>query len=181
MIQKYVTLPLSVSFKGVAMRLKIIVLLLFSTVLFATEHFTFSEWPQQIKLNKERLESEGHNAFVDIYVNKIAEATYKTRGKLFPVGSISYKPLFYDATKKVPSMLVVMKKMPKGYDPKNQDWWYGVYDVAGKKGYYQGRINSCIKCHAQVAETDYLFTQTVMDKIEHDKELMLVLPKEIKK
>ena len=162
------------------MRLKIIVLLLLSGLLSATEHFTFTEWPQQIKLNKERLESEGHNAFVDIYVNKIAEKAYKTRAKLFPVGSISYKPLFYNATKKEPSMIVVMKKMQKGYDPKHNDWWYGVYDVPGQKAYYKGRIKSCIKCHAQVAETDYLFSQTVMDKIEHGKELMLVLPKEIK-
>jgi len=161
------------------MKIVIAFLFLFVSFVFAKETFIFSEWSKQIKLNKERMESEGHNAFVDIYVNKKAEMTYRTRGKHYPVGSISYKPLFFKANSKTPSIVVIMKKMQKGYDPKHNDWWYGVYDETGKEAYYKGKITSCIKCHAQVSQTDYLFSQSVMDKIEHDKDIMLVLPKDL--
>ncbi len=142
----------------------------------ATEHFTFKDWKQQIKLNKTIFESEAHNAFVDIYVNQKAEKAYKTRATIFPVGSIVYKPLYTDANKSELAIVVVMQKMPPGYDSEHGDWWYGVYDETGSDGYHKGKIKSCIKCHEQAKKTDYMFSNDVMDKIETGKVIKQVLP-----
>jgi hypothetical protein len=159
------------------MKISIIIALvgmLFS--LQATEHLTFRDWKDQIKLNQKIFESEAHNAFVDIFVNKKAEQAYKNRASSYPVGAIVYKPLYSDAKKTELSIVVIMQKMAQGYDQANGDWWYGVYDASGTEGYHKGRIKSCIKCHAQVKETDYMFSNDVMDKIEKGKAIKNVLP-----
>lgn len=154
----------------------IFIVILLSTLLFAKENFLFTDWHKQIKLNPIVLESEAHNAYVDIYVNKLAESTYRNRGSTFKEGAVVYKPLYYSRDKKEIAIIVIMKKMHKGYDTPHNDWWYGVYDENGQVGYHQGRIKSCIACHAQVPQTDYMFSQSVMDKIEHGKEIRMVLP-----
>lgn len=151
-------------------------LLLLSHLVYAKEHVTFKDWMHQIKLNKTIFESEAHNAFVDIYVNKKAEKAYKTRATVYPVGSIVYKPLYSDAKKSELAIVVIMQKMEKGYDSDHGDWWYGVYDETGTDGYHKGRIKSCIKCHEQAKHTDYMFSEDVMDKIEKGKAIKNVLP-----
>ena len=65
--------------------------------------------------------------------------------------------------KKIYSVAEIARK--KGYDPKNSDWWYGVYDETGTEGWYTGIIKSCIHCHETARKTDYLFTQSVMFEI----------------
>jgi hypothetical protein len=147
--------------------LKLILLFfLYSSDIFATEVPQFLNWESKyIKLNPQIIDSEGHNAFVDIYVNKIAKSSYVNSSKTFPEGSIILKPLYADMYRKEMARLVVMKKMKKGYDPKNSDWWYGVYDETGTEGWYTGIIKSCIHCHETARKTDYLFTQSVMFEI----------------
>ena len=122
------------------------------------------------------VESGSHNAYVDIYVNKAAEAAYRERKALFPVGSEVYKPLYATPEKKEIALLVIMRKMAPGYDNEHNDWWYGVYDGSGRVGYHKGKIRSCIACHAQARETDYMFSSSVMDRIEHGREMEPVLP-----
>ncbi len=156
------------------------VILLLITFLFlkvhATDVFTFEKWRESILLNPVTLESESHNAYVDIYVNKTAEAAYRERKTLFPVGSEVYKPLYPTPEKKEIALLVIMRKMAPGYDNEHNDWWYGVYDGSGREGYHTGKIRSCIACHAQARETDYMFSTSVMDRIEHGREMEPVLP-----
>ena len=60
--------------------------------------------------------------------------------------------------------------MHNGYDVKNNNWWYGVYDKTGNKVFHEGRIKSCIKCHEIAKETDYLFSETIIDKISLDSD-----------
>jgi len=132
---------------------------------------SFENWNENIKLNPEIFESDTHNAFVDIFVNSLAKEAYEKRFKVFPVGSEVYKPLYNNATKDRLARVVIMIKMAEGYDSKNGDWWYGVTDPSGKELWHEGRIQHCIDCHALAKETDYMFTDSVMEEIEVQKGL----------
>ncbi|MDH5465571.1 MAG: cytochrome P460 family protein [Thiovulaceae bacterium] len=131
-----------------------------------TPDFIFKYWKNTTKITHDTIESDAHNAFLDIYVNELAKDAYLQEKTLFPVGSIVYKPLYADPYRKQFARLVIMVKMKKGYDPKNGDWWYGVYDESGTDMYYQGRIRSCIVCHEQGKETDYMFSKSVNKRID---------------
>jgi hypothetical protein len=48
-------------------------------------------------------------------------------------------------------------------------WWYGVYDETGMEGSHQGKIKSCIKCHTQAKETDYMFSESVIESINEEE------------
>lgn len=129
-------------------------------------NFIFPKWREFNKLNKALLRSHDHHAMVDIYTNDIAIEPYVKQKKSFPEGSIIIKPLYKEKNRGYLARLVVMVKMHKGYDTKNNDWWYGVYDKTGTTVWFEGRIKSCIKCHEIAKETDYLFSETVMETIE---------------
>lgn len=130
---------------------------------------SFAHWKEMIKLNLEIFESEAHDAYVDIYVNELAKEAYEKRLPIYPIGAEVLKPLYGDTEKKRLARLVVMIKMQKGYDSKNGDWWYGVYDPSGTELWHKGRIQHCIDCHAVAKETDYMFSEGVMDVIETQK------------
>ena len=135
------------------------------------EEKSFEDWREKIKLNLDAFESDAHNAYVDIYVNELAKEAYEKRLDLYPVGSEVFKPLYNDEERTRLARLVIMIKMQKGYDSKNGDWWYGVYDQTGRDAWHQGRIKHCIDCHALAKETDYMFSESVMDEIEVQKGL----------
>ena len=128
--------------------------------------YIFPNWKNTYKINQEPIESEGHIAFVDIYVNAIAKEAYLEEKEIFPVDSLIFKPLFSDPQGKDFARLVIMLKMPKGYDDKHGDWWYGVYDESGTVKHHQGRIHSCIVCHEEGRSTDYTFSESVNIEIE---------------
>ncbi|WP_373029598.1 cytochrome P460 family protein [Sulfurovum sp.] len=127
--------------------------------------FTFPRWKSLHKLNTEALKSDSHRAWFDIYINTLAKKAYIQKWHLFPVGSIVVKPLYPDPKRSETSKLTIMIKMEKGYDTDNSDWWYGVYDETGMEGWHQGKIKSCIKCHTYGKETDYMFSESVMESI----------------
>jgi len=131
--------------------------------------FTFPHWKNLHKLNTEALVSDSHRAWFDIYINTLGKKAYIQQWSLFPVGSIVVKPLYPDPDRSETSKLTIMVKMEKGYDRENGDWWYGVYDETGMKGWHQGKIKSCIKCHAYGKETDYMFSESVMESINEEE------------
>lgn len=131
--------------------------------------FTFPDWKSLHKLNTKALKSDSHRAWIDIYVNTLAKEPYVEKLNLFPVGSIVVKPIYPDSNRSETSKLTIMVKMEEGYDTDNADWWYGVYDESGMDGWHQGKIKSCIKCHAHGKETDYLFSESVMESINEEK------------
>jgi hypothetical protein len=100
----------------------------------------------------------------------MAKKAYIDKSNLFPVGSIIVKPLYPDLKRSETAKLTIMIKMEKGYDTENGDWWYGVYDETGMEGWYQGKIQSCIKCHAKAKETDYLFSKDVIQSMREEEE-----------
>ena len=126
----------------------------------------FPKWKKTYDLTKGIMESDAHNAYVEILLNKKAVDAYVEVKPLFPVGSEVFKPLYRDAEGQEFARLVIMVKMQEGYDSENGDWWYGVYDESGTKMAYEGRIPECINCHALAKETDYLFARSVMKKLD---------------
>ena len=127
---------------------------------------SFPHWRDNYDLTQGIIESEGHNAFVEIFLNNKAKASYMSQASTFPVGSEVFKPLYGDSEGHHFARLVIMVKREVGYDSTNGDWWYGVYDEKGTKMWYEGRIPECIACHVIAKETDYLFSRSVMKKLE---------------
>ena len=132
--------------------------------------FTFPHWKNLHKLNTVALPSADHNAWFDIYINAIAKNAYINKSSLLPVGSILIKPLYPDEERSETNKLTIMIKMEKGYDTEHGDWWYGVYDETGMEGWYRGKIQSCIKCHVQAKETDYMFSEIMMESINEEED-----------
>jgi len=128
--------------------------------------FTFKGWRNSYNLTPDIIESDAHNAYIEIYLNEKAKMPYIDILPKFPVGSELYKPLYSDIEGKEFARLVIMVKMYKGYDSKNGDWWYGVSDESGEELYYEGKIPECINCHMLARETDYLFARSVMKKLQ---------------
>ena len=64
--------------------------------------------------------------FVEIYVNDVALEAYKTPGAALPVGSIIVKPSWEntDGAPGADGPLFVMEKMPAGFAPDSEDWFY---------------------------------------------------------
>jgi len=127
---------------------------------------TFPDWRQNYLLTPEIINSDAHNAYIEIYLNDKAKDAYINIEPGFKKGSAVFKPLYSDKTGKHTARLVIMVKMYEGYDSENGDWWYGVYDESGTKMWYEGRIPECIDCHALAKETDYLFSRSVMKRIK---------------
>ncbi|MEN4045004.1 cytochrome P460 family protein [Sulfurimonas sp. NWX367] len=133
----------------------------------ASQDFIFPKWRELHKINKALLHSHDHHAAVDIYTNEIATKPYIEQQSFFPEGSVILKPLYKkNSRRSYLARLVVMVKMHKGYDTKNSDWWYGVYDKTGTDVWFEGKIKSCIQCHEIAKKSDYLFTEKVMEEIE---------------
>lgn len=157
------------------MKLRLITVVLITIIIAVTMYclpisktervMVFPKWKKTYDLTKGIIESDAHNAYVEILMNKKAVDAYIEVKPLFPVGSELFKPLYSDAEGKEFARLVIMVKMEEGYDSENGDWWYGVYDERGTKMAYEGRIPECISCHAMAKETDYLFARSVMKKL----------------
>jgi hypothetical protein len=109
---------------------------------------TFENWRNWTKVNPTPLLSEGHkDRGVAPYVEcaRIIKAKYTDE----------------TATKVV--RLAIMVKMPAGYDPENNDWWYGRYDATGTQAISQGKMwSDCAYCHRRASDTDYLFSEEVL-------------------
>lgn len=145
----------------------IIGMVMYSLIQTKAEHIkVFPKWKKSYDLTKGIIESDAHNAYVEILMNKKAVDAYVEVKPVFPVGSEVFKPLYSDADGKRFARLVIMVKMKEGYDSENGDWWYGVYDESGTEMAYEGRIPECISCHAMAKETDYLFARSVMKKLK---------------
>ncbi len=136
------------------------------TYIKAERIMVFPKWKKSYDLTKGIIESDAHNAYVEILLNESAVDAYVEIKPLFPVGSEVFKPLYRDAQGKEFARLVIMVKMEEGYDSENGDWWYGVYDESGTQMAYEGRIPECIRCHAMAKDTDYLFARSVMKKLK---------------
>ncbi len=125
---------------------------------------TFETWMDWRKVTPKPIRSKGHNNnWVSIYVDELAEDTYLSAGAPYPECAKIVKPIYNDAEGESVRKLTIMVKMAPGYDPENGDWWYASGDETGTRVGQQGRLDGCIPCHKQAAETDYLFSKEVLD------------------
>jgi hypothetical protein len=95
-----------------------------------------------------------HGSFVTTYVN--AEG-HMPDALPYPDGTLVVKENYTADTTLV--KLTVMYKA-EGYNPKGGDWFWAVYAPDGTVE-SEGKIQSCISCHAVRAEQDYVFLHTV--------------------
>jgi hypothetical protein len=120
-------------------------------------------------VNPKPLLSDGHKddgvaPYVDVYVDDLAKTTYLAASAPYPECAGIIKAKCSDETATEVVRLAVMVKMPAGYDPENNDWWYGRYDATGNLAISPpGRmLFECASCHRQAADTDYLFSKEVL-------------------
>ncbi len=125
---------------------------------------TFEGWREWAQVTQKPIISEGHsNNWVGIFVDELAKDTYLSASAPFPECAKIVKPIYFDAEGKSIRKLTIMVKMQPGYDPDNGDWWYANADASGTKIGRNGRLQGCIGCHYDAAETDYLFSKDVLD------------------
>ena len=109
---------------------------------------------------------EGHESFVKIYVDDAAKDIYlSASGETFPVCSKIVKTHLVSEEDDTVTAITVMVKMPEGYDPDHNDWWWGMFDKDGEIAKMSGKVQVCIDCHQPAADSDYVFSQKVMEEI----------------
>lgn len=121
----------------------------------STPELDFSGWRSLTKISKTPFASKGHKgAMVAVYVTAAAAEQYRKLQGTYAEGTQVVKTHLKSG--KVQKLLV-MQKMPAGYDPDNGDWFYGVYSPDGKKQMAGGKLKMCVSCHdAQGSDTDYV-------------------------
>ena len=124
---------------------------------------TFTDYATWTKVNPHPV--QGHEVYVNIYVNDLAKDIYlSASGKTFPVCAMIVKAHLSSQDSDVVTALTVMMKMPAGYDPDHNDWYWGMYDSTGKLAEMSGKVQACIMCHQPAASADYVFSQKVMQE-----------------
>jgi hypothetical protein len=109
----------------------------------------------------------GHETWVNIYANDLAEGIYQSAsGEVFPVCAKIVKTHLDDPKSDTVNTITVMVKMPAGYDPEHNDWWWGMYDKTGKIAEMSGKVQVCIECHQSLSSDDYVFSKAVMSKFK---------------
>lgn len=135
-----------------------------SANLCGPENLTFEGWGKWKQITHKPVRSAGHsNNWVGIFVNDIARETYLSAGTLYPDCAAIVKPIYRGADGQTVRKLTMMVKMPAGFDTENGNWWYGSSDPSGIKVVQKVRRSECIACHEQAADTDYLFSEDVLE------------------
>ena len=110
----------------------------------------------RIAYNTNIHEGAGAPAYCHVYVTADAkEAMVSGKGR-YPRGAVIVKAKLASEKSGNPTLYTVMRKMEEGYDAKHGDWEYAVLDGPSKRVLARGRIDSCIECHQQHAETDHV-------------------------
>lgn len=123
---------------------------------------TFEDWPNWTAVNAEPI--QGHDSeWASVFVNELAAPTYLSADSPYPICAQVVKPEYFDESATRAARLTVMVKMPPGYDPEHNDWWYGIYEGSGRLWSKKGLLPDCIACHQQAAETDYMFSKEVLE------------------
>ncbi len=98
------------------------------------------------------------NAYVDVYVNEVGRPAMAAGGaSVFPEGSVIVKEKRKAVDDPTPTLLTVMIKRAKGFDPAVGDWEFAVLDGGATTVQAMGRLTNCARCHTTVAGSDYVF------------------------
>lgn len=102
--------------------------------------------------------TEPHGAILRTFVNNIAQDAIQARVGRYPVGAILVKDNHMPDGRL--DAITVMVKMPEGYDPEHNDWFWAKYTPTGQVD-LAGKVPMCAQCHAQVRAQDYVFSAPI--------------------
>ncbi len=97
--------------------------------------------------------------FIQVYVNPVGEKAMMKNGT-FPVGSVIVKEK-HDGEDGAVLLSTVMIKREKGYNSACGDWQFAVIDGFTTKVTVDGKLESCMTCHMQRSEQDFVFRSYV--------------------
>jgi hypothetical protein len=98
-----------------------------------------------------------HDEFwIHVFINPEAADIIKSGKGTYPEGTIILKQKFLDAEAKQTEFYTGMRKREKDYNPGYGDWEFFTLDSAGTKVTARGKIDSCMDCHANWKETDFV-------------------------
>ena len=101
-----------------------------------------------------------HNPHLDyyyhVYVNELALEPMNSGKGIYPKGSLIIKQKFSDQRGVNTELFTVMRKMGDDYDPENNNWEYSIVDASAETVLSRGRTDSCINCHTEYADTDFV-------------------------
>ncbi len=132
---------------------------------FGNARPVFTNYAAWTKVNPKPI--DGHETKVNIYVDDLSRDIYlSASGETFPPCATIVKThllVAADGSETV-TALTVMVKMPAGFNPEHNDWWWGMYDASGKNPEMSGKVEVCIACHQPQAAADYVFSKKVLEE-----------------
>jgi len=117
-----------------------------------SDYTSYAFWPGH---EGERPGQAPHGVIHRIYVNRTLLEGLPAADLKAPAGSIIVKDNL-DASGNL-GAITVMAKVP-GFDPENGDWYWARYTPDGTAA-AAGSLQSCIVCHAGVADNDYVIVR----------------------
>ncbi len=116
------------------------------------------------KMNKTAFVSPTHGKrFVDVFVNQVGAAAYKSNEAEFPVGTVIVKTSRESengVATDIPGPTFVMVKKTNGFAPDRNDWWYALHwekvpakwqaAMGAEKVYWRSpssKVDYCWQCH----------------------------------
>jgi hypothetical protein len=113
---------------------------------------SYPMWPEQEGIQPGQAP---HARFHKVYISRGLRGALPIKERLAPDGSIIVKENYSDD--KVMVAYTVMAKV-KGYDQKNNDWFWVNYTPAGEV-VLEGKVDMCINCHASSNNNDFIMLQ----------------------
>lgn len=114
----------------------------------------YAFWPEHEGM---RSGQSPHGKYHEIYINRTLRSVLPAAGRTAPDGSIVVKRNF-GPDRKVKNYTLMAKAA--GYDPAHGDWFWAMYDPAGKVT-AQGKPSGCIACHEGMKDNDYLIVRAL--------------------
>ncbi|RJO71586.1 MAG: hypothetical protein C4523_04455 [Myxococcales bacterium] len=106
----------------------------------------------------EFVSASGPHGDVRIWYSKNIEELIDNMCFIVPEGTTAIKEEDFSGSGEVEAMVLMIKK-DDAYDPENNNWYYEQLDEKGDPTGDEsdrGKIGSCIDCHSQFADFDYL-------------------------
>ena len=94
--------------------------------------------------------------YCHVYVNAVGRKTMLRGEGEFPIDSLIVKSKLFKKDEKKVELFTVMRKRAEGYDPDHGDWEYSVIDGRSRRVLAVGKIDSCINCHSEYKDSDFI-------------------------
>ena len=96
------------------------------------ERMTFEGYQSWAKLTEEPVISYAHGEnWIGIYANELAAQPYQDLASVYPECATVVKAILMGEDDPAIRKITVMVKMPAGYDPEHEDWYYGSFESSG--------------------------------------------------